>query len=51
VRGFIQVFSELVLALTGALAVGTLVVGGIAVGLGCLFCGCGWWWKRRRGRR
>ena len=39
------------LLVTGAVAIGALTAGGIAFGLGCAFCGCGWWWKRRRGRR
>ena len=47
-RGGMQFLVELVLSLTGALAMGTAVVGGIVFGLGCAACGCGWWWRGRR---
>lgn len=50
-RDAVQFFVELVLALTGALAVGTLVVGAVTFGVGCAVCGCGWWWRGRRRRK
>lgn len=49
-RGFVQFLTELVLALTGALAMGSLIVGGSAFALGCAACGCGYWWRGRRRR-
>lgn len=50
-RDILQFLVEFVLALTGALATGALVVGGIAFAIGCALFGCGWWWHGRRGRR
>ena len=50
-RDVVQFLVELVLAITGTLAVGSLVVGGIAFAIGCAVCGCGWWWRGRRRRR
>ena len=50
-RDIVQFLVELVLAITGTLAVGALVVGGIAFGIGCAVCGCGWWWRGRRRKR
>lgn len=47
-RDVVQFLVELLLALTGALATGALVVGGIAFVIGCAVCGCGWWWHGRR---
>ncbi len=53
-RSVFEVFLEIVLALTGAVAIAALVVGGALFGLGCvLFGGCygvlGW--RRRRADR
>ncbi|WP_305097989.1 hypothetical protein [Croceibacterium aestuarii] len=50
-RGLLHFLTELVLTITGALAVGAFVVGGSAFLLGCTACGCTWWWRRRRARR
>ena len=49
-RDVVQFLVELVLAITGALAVGGLIVGGIAFAAGCALFGCGWWWRGRRRR-
>jgi hypothetical protein len=53
-RGALEVFFEIILALTGAVAFATLIVGGSLIALGCaVFGGC--WtflgWRRRRADR
>lgn len=50
-RGFVQFLTELILALTGALAAGAFVVGGTVFLLGCAACGGTWWWRSRRRQR
>jgi hypothetical protein len=55
VKDALEVFFEIILALTGAVAFATLIVGGALLGLGCLLFGSCWgflgWRKRRGGRR
>lgn len=51
-RSVIEVFWQIVLAITGALAASALLVAGGAFALGCVAFGCsiGWrrWCRRRR---
>lgn len=49
-RGVLEVFWELVLALTGAVAFSALLVAGAAFGLGCLAFGCTCTWRSWRRR-
>lgn len=53
-RDVLEVFFEIILALTGAVAFATLIVGGSLIALGCLLFGGCWTflgWRRRRGNR
>ena len=51
----LEVFFEIILAITGAVAFATLIVGGGLLALGCVVFGSCWgflgWRKRRAGRR
>jgi hypothetical protein len=51
----LEVFFEIILALTGAVAFATLIVGGALLALGCAVFGSCWgflgWRKRRSERR
>jgi hypothetical protein len=47
-RDLVQFLTELIVSLTGALAAGSLVVGGIAFAIGCAVCGCGYTLRRWR---
>jgi hypothetical protein len=51
----LEVFFEIILALTGAVAFATLIVGGALLAIGCAVFGSCWgflgWRKRRAGRR
>ena len=51
----LEVFFEIILALTGALAFATLILGGALLAIGCAVFGSCWgflgWRKRRAGRR
>jgi len=51
VKSVLEIFFEIVLALTGAVAFATAVVGGSMLGLGCTIFGCGYAWRRWRRRR
>ena len=50
----LEVFFEIILALTGAVAFATLIVGGALLAIGCAVFGSCWgflgWRKRRSGR-
>ena len=53
-RDALEVFFEIILALTGAVAFATLIVGGSLIGLGCLLFGSCWslfGWRKRRAAR
>ena len=54
-RDALEVFFEIILALTGAVAFATLIVGGALLALGCIVFGSCWgflgWRKRRAARR
>ena len=47
-KGLLETFWEIVLALFAALAIGGLVVGAVILGVGCTLFGCGWLFLRRR---
>ena len=53
-RGGLEIFFEIILALTGAVAFATLIVGGSLIALGCVLFGSCWTflgWRRRRADR
>ena len=53
-RDALEVFFEIILALTGAVAFATLIVGGSLLALGCLLFGGCWsllGWRKRRSAR
>jgi hypothetical protein len=50
-RSVLEIFWHIILALTGALGFGALVVGGIALACGGAAFGCGWAWRGWRARR
>jgi hypothetical protein len=54
VRDALEVFFEIILALTGAVAFATLIVGGALLALGCVVFGSCWsflGWRKRRSTR
>lgn len=50
-RGLVEFLVHFVLALTGAIGIATVIVGGIALTCGCGVLGGGWCLKRWRGRK
>lgn len=49
-RSVLEVFWELVLAITGAVAFSALAVAGAAFAIGCATVGCTWTWRSWRKR-
>ena len=49
-RSVLEFFWEFIIALTGAVGLAALIVGGVAFGLGCAVAGCGYTWRKRIGR-
>ncbi len=53
-RGGLEIFLEIILAIAGAVFFGSAVVGLVAVGIGCVVFGSCWGflgWRRRRAAR
>ena len=49
-RSVLEFFWEFIIALTGAVGLAALIVGGVAFGLGCAVFGCGYTWRKWRQR-
>lgn len=49
-RSVLEIFWHIILALLGALGFGALIMGAVALACGGAAMGCGWLWRRRRGR-
>ncbi|MXP40555.1 hypothetical protein GRI75_02695 [Altererythrobacter soli] len=49
-RSVIEFFWQFLLGITSAVGFAALIVGGVAFGIGCAVCGCGYTWRRWRRR-
>jgi hypothetical protein len=50
VRSVIEFFWQFLLGITSAVGFAALIVGGVAFGIGCAVCGCGYTWRKWRQR-
>ena len=50
-RSVMEVFWEVVLGITGAIALSTAAVAGMAFGMGCVGFGCAYGWRNWQQRR